>query len=148
MCERELKRVSDYKFYISLFCFSFYAQFVFIFLYFFHHREYGKNLVSLPRKKLWTYHLFIRFDIQFHGCHRWSYFLMEISYIKDQGFQSLQLIFEPTRLSCLWNPPGKNTGVGCHSLLQGILLTQGRYPDLLHCRQILYCLSHQRSPLE
>ena len=33
-----------------------------------------------------------------------------------------------------------------HSLLQGILLTQGSKPGLLHCRQILYHLSHQGSP--
>ena len=42
--------------------------------------------------------------------------------------------------------PGKNTGVSCHALLQGIFLTQGSNLGLLHCRQILYCLSHQRSP--
>ena len=41
---------------------------------------------------------------------------------------------------------GKNTGVGSHALLQGIFLTQGSNPGLLHCRRILYCLSHQRSP--
>ena len=29
------------------------------------------------------------------------------------------------RLLCPWNSPGKNTGVGRHSLLQGIFLTQG-----------------------
>ena len=34
--------------------------------------------------------------------------------------------------------PGKNTGVGCHALLQGIFPTQGSKPGLLHCRQILY----------
>ena len=28
-------------------------------------------------------------------------------------------------LLCPWNSPGKNTGVGCHFLLQGIFLTQG-----------------------
>ena len=39
-------------------------------------------------------------------------------------------------------PPGNNTGVGCHFLLQGIFLTQGSNPGLLHCRQILYNLSH------
>ena len=33
---------------------------------------------------------------------------------------------------------GKNTGVGCHALLQGIFLTQGLNPGLLHYRQILY----------
>ena len=42
--------------------------------------------------------------------------------------------------------PGKNTGVGCHVLLQGIFPTQESNPGLLHCRQILYCLSHQGSP--
>ena len=48
----------------------------------------------------------------------------------------------------------KNTGVVCHALLQGIFLTQGWNLSLLHCRQILYHLSHQgimyigRSPKE
>ena len=45
-----------------------------------------------------------------------------------------------------WNSPGKNTGVGCHSLLQGIFLTQWLNLCLLHCRQILYYLSHLGSP--
>ena len=44
------------------------------------------------------------------------------------------------------NSSGKNSGVGCHSLVQGIFPTQGSNPGLLHCRQILYHLSHQRSP--
>ena len=39
--------------------------------------------------------------------------------------------------------PGKNTGVGCHALLQGIFSTKGPNPGLPHCRQILYHLSHQ-----
>ena len=38
--------------------------------------------------------------------------------------------------------PGKNITVGCHALLQGIFPTQEMNPDLLHCRQILYQLSH------
>ena len=42
--------------------------------------------------------------------------------------------------------PGKSTGVGCHFLLQGIVLTQGWNSGLLHCRQSLYCLSHEGSP--
>ena len=37
----------------------------------------------------------------------------------------------------------RNTGVGCHSLHQGIFPTQGSNPGLPHCRRILYCLSHQ-----
>ena len=39
--------------------------------------------------------------------------------------------------------PGKNTGVGCHFLHQGILPTQGSNLGLPHCRQTLYPLSHQ-----
>ena len=50
------------------------------------------------------------------------------------------------RLLCPWNSPGKNTGVGGHSLLQGIFPTQGLNPGLPHCKWILYQLSHQGSP--
>ena len=42
--------------------------------------------------------------------------------------------------------PGKHTGVGLHTLLQGIFPTQGSNPHLPHCRYILYCLSYQGSP--
>ena len=45
------------------------------------------------------------------------------------------------------NSPDKNTGVDRHPLLQGIFPTQGSNPGLLHCKQILYHLSHQGSPL-
>ena len=45
-----------------------------------------------------------------------------------------------------WNSPGQNTGVSSLSLLQGIFPTQGSNPGLPHCRQILYQLSHKRSP--
>ena len=47
---------------------------------------------------------------------------------------------------CPWK--GKNTGVGCHSFLQGIFPTQGSNLGLLHCRQILYLLSHQGQYIE
>ena len=53
----------------------------------------------------------------------------------------------PHGLYSLWNSPGQNTGVGSLSLLQGIFPTQGSNPGLLHCRQILYQLSHKGSPL-
>ena len=49
-------------------------------------------------------------------------------------------------LLCPWDFPSKNTGVCCHFFLQGIFPTQGLSPCplcLLHCRQILYSLSHQ-----
>ena len=39
---------------------------------------------------------------------------------------------KPTRCLCPWDFPGKNTGVGCHFILQGIFPTQGTKPHLLH----------------
>ena len=56
---------------------------------------------------------------------------------------------QPSSLLCPWDSPGKNTGVGCHALLQGIFLIQGLNPHLLcllHCRQVLYPLNHLGSP--
>ena len=50
---------------------------------------------------------------------------------------------QPARLLHPWNFPGKNTGVGCYSLLQGIFVIQESNPGLLNCRQTLYHLSHQ-----
>ena len=44
----------------------------------------------------------------------------------------------PGKFLCPWNFPGKNTGVGCHFLPQGIFLTQGSNPYLQHCRWILH----------
>ena len=41
------------------------------------------------------------------------------------------------RLLCPWNSPGRNTGVVCHFLLQGIFPTQGLNPGLLHCMWLL-----------
>ena len=52
----------------------------------------------------------------------------------------------PARLLCLWDSPGKNTGGGCHALLQGIFSTQRQNPHLLHSRRILYSLSVLGSP--
>ena len=43
----------------------------------------------------------------------------------------------PARLLCPWDFPGKKTRVFCHSLLQGIFLTQGSNLGLLHCTQII-----------
>ena len=49
------------------------------------------------------------------------------------------------RLLCPWDSPGKNTGVGCHFLLQGIFLTQGWNQCLLHWQADSLPLSHQGS---
>ena len=59
--------------------------------------------------------------------------------LRPHGLQS-------TRLLCPWDFPGKDTGVGCHFLLQEVFPTQGLNPGLLHCRHILYWLSYKGSP--
>ena len=53
---------------------------------------------------------------------------------------------QPRGLYSQWNSPGQNTGVDSLSLLQGIFPTQGSNPGLLHCRWILYQMSHKGSP--
>ena len=52
---------------------------------------------------------------------------------------------EPARLLFSWNFPGKNTGVGIHSLLQGIFSTQGSNPNLLQWQADSLPLSHHGS---
>ena len=51
--------------------------------------------------------------------------------------------YSPPGFSVRGDSPGKNMGVGCHALLQGIFATQGSNPGLPHCRWILCHLSHQ-----
>ena len=53
---------------------------------------------------------------------------------------------KPTSFLCPWNSPGKNSGVGSHSLFQGIFLIQGSNPGILHCGQFLYCLEPPGKP--
>ena len=53
------------------------------------------------------------------------------------------------RLLCPWDPPGKNTRVHCHTLLQGIFLTQGSNLHLLcflNCRRIFFTTEPPRKP--
>ena len=56
--------------------------------------------------------------------------------------KATQLFWPRESMDC-----GKNTGAGSLSLLQGFFPTQGSNPGLLHCREILYHLSHQGSPI-
>ena len=51
-----------------------------------------------------------------------------------------------TQVPLSMDSPGRNTGVGCHFLLQGIFQIQGWNPGLPHCRQILYHWTYQESP--
>ena len=85
----------------------------------------------------------------YFGCSMgWTTFLSEVKWscsVMSNSFWPHGL--QPTRLLHPWDFPGKNTGVGCHCLLQGIFLTQRLNPGLPHCRQMPYPLKHQRRHL-
>ena len=66
-------------------------------------------------------------------------------YIKLES-ESCSVVSDSLQLYSPWNSPGQNTGVGSLSLLQGIFPTQGSNSGLLHCRRIVYQLSHKGSP--
>ena len=88
----------------------------------------------------------VNLEISRSICHIFFYFI----YIKMLCLvtQSCLTLGNPTDCSppgssVRGDSPGKNTGVSCHTLLQGIFPTRGSNPGLPHCRWILYCLSHQ-----
>ena len=53
--------------------------------------------------------------------------------------------YSPPGFSVHGYSPGKNPGVGCHALLQGIFPTQGLNLGLPHCRQVLYHLGDREA---
>ena len=67
---------------------------------------------------------------------------------EEHGSESRSVMSDSLPLHGLyrpWNSLGQTTGVGSHSLLQGIFPTQGQNPGLPHTRQVLYQLSHKES---
>ena len=85
------------------------------------------------------------FPVIMYGCESWPIKKAKVkSQVLSNSLRPHRL--KPTRLLCSWDSPGKNTGVGCHFLLQGIFPIQGSNLGLPHSRQTLYCLSHQGSP--
>ena len=67
-------------------------------------------------------------------------------------FSRVQLFAALWTVACqaplsMGDSPGKNTGVGCHALLQRIFPTQGLNLSLLHCRRILYPLITREAPI-
>ena len=96
------------------------------------------NVLVLVQSKVIQWSLFWCTSIYMYICKRVNHSVMS---------DSLWLHgLSPTGLLCPWSSLGKNTRVGSHSLLQETFLTQGSNPGLLNLRQILYHLSHQRSP--
>ena len=98
-------------------------------------------LLSRPLKVAALKRSFLTYNLTFHtnqiGIGSISHSVVADS-LQPHGLKT-------ARLLCPWNFPGKKTRVGCHSLLQGTFLPQESNPGLLHCRQILYCLSNQGS---
>ena len=67
----------------------------------------------------------------------WSHICGSFFFIAERKWKFLShvwLFVTPWTIYSPWNSPGHNTGVGGRSLLQGIFLTQGSNPGLLHCR--------------
>ena len=93
------------------------------------------------------------FNLYLH--HHIAFLSVSFSILFSFWYLSLNLVTWKL-LSCVWlfatpwtspwNSPGQNTGVGSLSLLQGIFPIQRLNPGLLHCRRILYQLSHKGSP--
>ena len=71
-----------------------------------------------------------------------------LSQVKVKVAQSCPTLCDPHGLQSMEfsSPEYQNTGVGSHSLLQGIFPNQGLNPGLPHCRWVLYQLSHQGIP--
>ena len=72
-------------------------------------------------------------------CCSWIIFV--ISFTESESRSVLSNSLRLYGVYHAWNSPGKNAGVGCQFLLQGIFPTQGSNPNLLHllhCRWILY----------
>ena len=76
--------------------------------------------------------------------------LINIS-IVVQSISLVQLFMTPRTVArqppLSWDFPGKNTGMGCHILLQGISQTRRLSPHLLHWQVDSFPLSHQGSPV-
>ena len=70
------------------------------------------------------------------------------SYKSEVKAAQLCPTLRPHGLSSPWNSPGQSTGVGNLCLLQWIFPAQELNQGLLHCRQILYQLSYQESPVK
>ena len=80
-----------------------------------------------------------------HRTARYREVLLLLSHlVVSSSLRSQEL--SPARLLCPWDFPGKNTGVGCHFLLQGIFPTQGSNPHLLHWQADSLLLNHLRIP--
>ena len=123
-------------------------------------RKLEEEVCYIHKKVGWVAVLFITFEIKrkqniidYFNLFQHQYGKNIIDYFNQYGKKCGPKLLRPNLLILVivvqllshiwlfatpWDSPGKNTGVGCHFLLQGIFLTQGSNPHLLHCRWILY----------
>ena len=74
-----------------------------------------------------------------------DFFLLSEPLSENESHSVMSDSVQPHGLYSPWNSPGQTTEVGSLFLLQGIFPTQELNPGLLHCRRILYQLSHKGS---
>ena len=104
---------------------------------------YGPTLTSVH--DYWEYHSFDFVSQSDVSTFQYAVWICHSFPSKEQR-ESFSVVSDSVTQYSPWNSPGKNTGVGSLSLLQGIYPTQGSNWGLLHCRQILYQPSYQGSP--
>ena len=114
-----------------------------------HHKQSRKPPAMLPLRgedpKGWVYGMWAHLcQTRFPPYQAPCYAALSRPFVSDRLWPHK---LQPARFLSPWASPGKNTGVGCHALLQGIFPTQGSNPCFPHCRQILYHLSHQYPPV-
>ena len=102
-----------------------------------------KAAMALPRRSLLVFYDVGKKNLpSYSNEEMWGTFSSRFQ-SQSQSHSVVSNSLWPCGLSSPWNFPGQNTGVGSLSLLQGIFPIQELNPDLPHCRQILYQLSHQ-----
>ena len=81
---------------------------------------------------------------------RWTQSSLSLKLERKTALSHVRLLWshelQPARLLCPWDSPGKNTGVGCHFLLQGNFPTQELNPGLPYCGQMPYWLGYTGDP--
>ena len=102
---------------------------------------YLDKKLSLAQNTLWRQPLGPDVNSLFPRCRQYSKDVCIIRSVVSNSLQPHGLY--PARRLCSRDSPGKNPGLGSHSLLQGIFPIQGSNLGLLHCRRILYHLSYQ-----
>ena len=101
---------------------------------------YGDGVTGLARACMWSgknrgWEIYMHINVYAsysnkYIFHSWWWFSRSVVSDSVRPHE----LMKPARLLHPWDSPGKNAGVCCHFLLQGIFLTQESNPCLLHCR--------------